>query len=57
MQNQKEARVFTTVTALVDKLSDNPAARLSAQEILARLRLAETAQPNQPAQAQPVPIS
>ena len=36
MEHQKEAGVFTTVSALVDQLSDNPAAKMTAQEILAR---------------------
>jgi hypothetical protein len=54
MQNQKEAGVFTTVASLVEQLSDNPAAKLTAQEILDRLRLAEqgrAAQPVAPAPA------
>jgi len=41
MEHQKEAGVFATVSGLVDQLSDNPAARLTAQEISDRLRRAE----------------
>jgi len=40
MEHQKEAGVFTTVSALVDQLTDNPAARLTAQEILERIQRA-----------------
>ena len=45
MEHQKEAGVFTTVSALVDQLSDNPAARLTAQEISARVQRATSQQP------------
>ena len=41
MDHQKEAGVFSTVSGLVDQLTDNPAARLTAQEISERLRQAE----------------
>ena len=41
MEHQKEAGVFITVSALVDQVSDNPAAKLTAQEILERLKRAE----------------
>jgi len=41
MDHQKEAGVFSTVSGLVDQLTDNPAARLTAQEISDRLRRAE----------------
>jgi hypothetical protein len=41
MDHQKEAGVFTTVTSLVDQLSDNPAAKMTAQEIAARVALAK----------------
>jgi len=41
MEHQKEAGVFTTVSGLVDNLSDNPAAKLTAQEILERVRRAQ----------------
>ena len=41
MEHQKEAGVFSTVSQLVDQLSDNPAARLTAQEISERLRQAQ----------------
>ena len=40
MEHQKEAGVFATVSGLVDQLSDNPAARLTAQEISARVQRA-----------------
>jgi len=38
MDHQKEAGVFSTVSGLVDQLTDNPAARLTAQEISARVQ-------------------
>jgi hypothetical protein len=38
MEHQKEAGVFTIVSTLVDCLSDNPAAKLTAQEILERVQ-------------------
>ena len=38
--HQKEAGVFTTVAGLVENLSDNEAAKLTAQEIAERVRLA-----------------
>jgi hypothetical protein len=38
MEHQKEAGVFATVSALVDQLSDNPAAKMTAQEIAARVQ-------------------
>ena len=41
MEHQKEAGVFTTVAALVDQVSDNPAARLTTQEIAQRLQRAQ----------------
>ena len=41
MEHQKEAGVFTTVTALVDQVSDNPAAKLTAQEIAERIQQAQ----------------
>ena len=41
MEHQKEAGVFTTVSVLVDQLSDNPAAKMTAQEILARASKAQ----------------
>ena len=43
MEHQKEAGVFATVSGLVDQLSDNPAARMTAQEISERLKSAATA--------------
>lgn len=45
MDHQKEAGVFTTVSALVDTLSDNPAAKLTAQEIAERVRRAQQERP------------
>ena len=44
MDHQKEAGVFTTVSGLVEQLSDNPAARLTAQEISARVQRATSQQ-------------
>ena len=41
MEHQKEAGVFTTVTGLVDALTDNQAAKLTAQEIAERIRKAQ----------------
>ena len=41
MDHQKEAGVFTTVSGLVEQLSDNPAARLTAQEIAQRVEQAQ----------------
>ncbi len=41
MEHQKEAGVFTTVANLVDTFSDNPAAKLTAQEIAERLQKAQ----------------
>jgi len=43
MEHQKEAGVFTTIAALVDQVSDNPAAKLTAQEIAERVRRAGAA--------------
>jgi hypothetical protein len=40
MDHQKEAGVFTTVSGLVENLTDNPAALMTAQEILERLKQA-----------------
>jgi len=39
--HQKEAGVFTTVSDLVEQLSDNPAARMTAQEIRDRVMRAQ----------------
>lgn len=36
MEHQKEAGVFATVSELVDELSDNPAAEMTAAEIAQR---------------------
>ena len=41
MDHQKEAGVFTTVTGLVDQLTDNPAAKVTAQEIALRVQQAQ----------------
>jgi hypothetical protein len=41
MEHQKEAGIFTVVSGLVDQHSDNPAARLTAQEILERIQKAQ----------------
>lgn len=38
MDHQQEAGVFATISDLVDQLSDNPAARMAAQEIAERVR-------------------
>ncbi len=45
MEHQKEAGVFTTVSGLVEKLTDNPAARMTAQEIAERVSRAQTKVP------------
>ena len=45
MEHQKEAGVFTTVSGLVDQLTDNPAAKMTAQEIVERLQRAQQARP------------
>ena len=37
MEHQKEAGVFATVSELVEQLSDNPAAKMTAQEIAERM--------------------
>jgi hypothetical protein len=42
MDHQKEAGVFTTVSGLVEQLTDNPAARLTAQEIAQRVQQAQS---------------
>jgi hypothetical protein len=44
MEHQKEAGVFTTVSGLVELLSDNPAARLTAQAIAERVQRAQQPQ-------------
>ena len=41
MDHQKEAGVFTAVSALVDQVSDNPAAKMTAQEIAQRVQQAQ----------------
>ncbi len=40
MDHQKEAGVFTTISTLVDQVSDNPAAKMTAREILQRVQQA-----------------
>ena len=54
MEHQKEAGDFTTVSTLVDTLSDNPAAKLTAQEIVERV---QRAQQPRPAAASSVPAA
>jgi hypothetical protein len=41
MENQKAAGVFTTVSTLVEQLSDNPAAKMTAEEIAKRVQQAQ----------------
>ena len=41
MEHQKEAGVFAIVSGLVDQLTDNPAAKMTAQEIAERVRRAQ----------------
>src|SRR5512137_1521561 len=41
MEHQREAGVFTTVSGLVEQLTDNPAARMTAQEIADRVQKAQ----------------
>jgi hypothetical protein len=41
MEHQKEAGVFTTVSGLVEQLTDNPAARMTAAEIRERVERAK----------------
>ena len=41
MEHQGEAGVFTTISGLVAALSDNPAARLTAQEIAEQVQKAQ----------------
>jgi hypothetical protein len=41
MEHQKEAGVFSTVSGLVDQLTDNPAAKMTAQEIAERVQRAQ----------------
>jgi len=43
MENQKAAGVFATVSTLVDRVVENPAARIAAQEIAERVQLAAQA--------------
>jgi hypothetical protein len=49
MDHQKEAGVFTTVSGLVEQLSDNPAAKMTAQEIAQRVQQAQNQRVAQPA--------
>ena len=46
MEHQKEAGVFATVSGLVDTLTDNPAAKMTAQEILERVQRAKQRGPS-----------
>ena len=41
MDHQKEAGVFTTVSSLVEQLTDSPAAKMTAQEIAQRVQQAQ----------------
>lgn len=41
-EHQKEAGVFAVISDLVDQHSDNPAAKLTAQEILDRIQKAQS---------------
>src|SRR5512136_670270 len=41
MEHQKEAGVFSAVSGLVEQLSDNPAAKMTAQEIAERVQRAQ----------------
>jgi hypothetical protein len=41
MDHQKEAGVFTTVSGLVEQLTDKPAAKMTAQEIAQRVQQAQ----------------
>ncbi len=49
MAHQREAGVFATVSDLVEQLTDNPAARMAAEEIAERVKR----QPANPPQAIP----
>ena len=51
MDHQREAGVFSTVSELVESVSDNPAARMTAQEIAQRVLAAQQRLSNQPATA------
>jgi hypothetical protein len=51
MGHQREAGVFNAVSSLVEEFSDNPAARMTAQEIAERVRLAQQQQAAMPANA------
>ena len=45
MDHQKEAGVFAAVSTLVDQVSDNPAAKMTAQEIAKRAQQAQQQRP------------
>jgi len=49
MDHQREAGVFSTVSDLVESVSDNPAARMTAQEILQRVLAAQQQRSGSPA--------
>jgi hypothetical protein len=51
MDHQREAGVFGTVSDLVESVSDNPAARMTAQEILQRVLAAQQRNVSPPAVA------
>jgi hypothetical protein len=46
MDHQKEAGVFVTVSELVEQLSDNPAVKVTVQEIAERVRPANSGLPD-----------
>jgi hypothetical protein len=54
MDHQKEAGVFTTVSGLVEQLTDNPAAKMTAQEIAQRVQQAQQQRPAGPGAAVPI---
>jgi len=56
MENQKAAGVFATVSTLVDRAVDNPAARIAGQEIPERFQLAGKALAV-PAMPPPAPLA
>jgi hypothetical protein len=51
MAHQKEAGVFATVSDLVDQVSDNPAAKMTAEEIVRRVQQAQQQRGSQTAVA------
>ena len=53
MENQKAAGVFSTVSTMVDRVVDNPAAKIAAQEIAERVHLAAQARAPPPCLPRP----